>query len=82
MQDPELYRTLGQLVAEIQELRRLIENHAVQLDRRLIEVETDLADIKAWRNQVRGGVVAARWLWALLGTGIGGTAVAVVSHLS
>jgi hypothetical protein len=71
MEEASLYRTLGELVAEVRELRRLIEANADQVDRRLTVLEQEVSEIAAWRNQVRGGTMAARWLWTLGGTGIG-----------
>jgi hypothetical protein len=79
--DTSLYRTLGELVAEVRELRRTIEANAAQVDRRLKDLEDDVSDIKAWKNQVRGGALVARWAWMLLGTGVGGTAVALILGL-
>lgn len=71
MEEASLYRTLGELVAEVRELRRLIEANADQVDRRLTVLEQEVSEIAAWRNQVKGGTIAARWLWTLGGTGIG-----------
>lgn len=71
MENAELYRTLGELVAEVRELRRLIEANADQVDRRLTVLEQEVSEIAAWRNQVKGGTMAARWLWTLGGTGLG-----------
>lgn len=71
MEEASLYRTLGELVAEVRELRRLIEANADQVDRRLTVLEQEVSEIAAWRNQVKGGTMAARWLWTLGGTGIG-----------
>lgn len=79
--DPGLYRTLGELVAEVRELRRTIEANAVQVDRRLTDLEEDMTEIKAWKNQVRGGALVARWAWTLLGSGVGGTIVALIFGL-
>jgi hypothetical protein len=71
MEEANLYRTLGELVAEVRELRRLIEANADQVDRRLTALENDMADLSNWRAQVKGGATAARWLWAAAGTGLG-----------
>jgi hypothetical protein len=71
MENAEIYRTLGELVAEVRELRRLIEANADQVDRRLTVLEQDMSEIAAWRNQVKGGTMAARWMWTLGGTGFG-----------
>jgi hypothetical protein len=71
MENGNLYRTLGELVAEVRELRRLIETNADQVDRRLTVLENEVSEIAAWRNQVKGGTAAARWLWTLGGTGLG-----------
>jgi hypothetical protein len=71
MENGNLYRTLGELVAEVRELRRLIEANADQVDRRLTVLETEVSEIAAWKNQVKGGTIAARWLWTLGGTGLG-----------
>lgn len=71
MENSQLYRTLGELVAEVRELRRLIEANSDQVDRRLSVLEAEVSEIAAWKNQVKGGTIAARWLWTLGGTGIG-----------
>jgi hypothetical protein len=79
--DPNLYRTLGELVAEVRELRRSIETNAAQVDRRLSEVEADLSELKTWRDQVTGAVGTAKWLWAAAGTGLGGLIASALSQL-
>lgn len=71
MEEASLYRTLGELVAEVRELRRLIETNADQVDRRLTELEHNMADLNSWRAQIKGGAAATRWLWAAGGTGVG-----------
>lgn len=78
MEDAQLYRTLGELVAEVRELRRTIEANAAQVDRRLKDLESDMSDLKAWKHQVKGGALVARWAWAVGGTGVGGTIVAII----
>jgi hypothetical protein len=79
--DPSIYKTLGELVAEVRELRRTIEANAAQVDRRLTDLEVDMIDLQAWKNQMRGGATLARWVWTLLGTGAGGTVVALILGL-
>lgn len=79
--DPNLYKTLGELVAEVRELRRSIESNAASVDRRLQLLEADMSDIMTWRNQMRGGAVVGRWIWMVLGTGVGGTAVGLLLGL-
>lgn len=78
MENSQLYRTLGELVAEVRELRRLIEANSDQVDRRLTFLEAEVSEIAAWKNQVKGGTIAARWLWTLGGTGIGTTITTLV----
>lgn len=78
MENAELYRTLGELVAEVRELRRLIESNADQVDRRLTDLEEEVSEISAWKNQVKGGTIAARWLWAFAGTGLGSAITALI----
>lgn len=80
MDDANLYKTLGELVAEVRELRRLIEANADQVDRRLTVLEQEVSEIAAWRNQVKGGTIAARWLWVAAGTGVGTAITTLVAQ--